>query len=1487
MTRGRHPQRQSPAPSARRLGGALLAALLALGTLPAQRGAAPDAFARGRLFSLPRSQDDIFAWRQAQEDIAAGRFADAVERLHYLLQFGQRGVVPVNDAGDLFLGLRAAVIATLCNLPAEGAAAYEKLTQREAGRLLHSAFAGVQPAELESLASGFPTSSAGVRARVRLADLALEEGRAYEAQMHCRAALDCVRDDDPQRAAIARRMAAAQMLLGAAPDGDRTTEALAAELRSALPLGRTVPADAFGSYGRGLDAAGHMAAPQGNLRLQYRITDVRARGFNFSDRPFPMHAVGDRDGIIINDGLSLDCFDPLSGAELWRAPGPLVDEPEMDFDDPETAINRDMVLAAACTADVVVGALQVPQIGQTERFKHIDVIHRIPRRRLFAVDRASGKRIWSHWDRIDGPVTTAFEGHDAAGPPLILGDTVYVASHDQTGAIAYYLTAYDLATGAPRWRSLVCSSQGEVNMFGNSRQEYAASPLVEHGGVIFGTTNMGVCFAADAATGHLRWVTPYDVIPLPETRLTDQRPREVYFANNALMICDGVVASTPLDSDSALGFDIETGVHLWSLPYRQPQRPQEICWLLGALDGEFIFAGTGILAMPARPAGPKPKPRVVRSTESLRRASDDFPVILTPRGAVADGAIFFSSASGLRVIAPTGDERDSRLVATEIPLGNLLLVDGILVSVRGDSVDFFFDRERLMQVAEERVRAHPDDPAALLELASLLRGATGSFSESRTERAEATYRRGLELARRAGLGMQSPVYRRLANDLFRMRFENAARVQGRNQAEALKILRTARDDAPLPEQWLEAERAVLELVRGDRQAYLAELELMAQRNGDAVTRFPGVGRVPVAAYALWQSALGDTDPARAAQSSQELLERFGDVRLGDRAARDIAREIQLRIIGEHGAAAYAEIEARARAALQAAAGEPELLRQVITRYPPSEAAKDAVASMLDLAVERGDLAAAARSYAQALLRERGGPGLDRRLMVAAQKGGNPALATALARRLLATGADQPSDFPPDGGKLLRDVAAPPEVPAAAPEPPSERPEAILMTKARANGAATAPRLREALLASGFPPPPRPLVFLAVDGERLEAIDPTLGAEMLTAPVLSDIPFADGEGEQILVCGSVLVLCEPTRVRAIDATTGAEKWSVAAEPGRRLQSLGTQDGVLHLFSDLESASDGGYLLGIEPITGATLFQFAFPADAPSICPTSSGGALWEFQPGRGDAEPVIVRHDPLSGQPDLRISLGSSLLQRLGLGDDDRRAFRVSMLQRNLFADDHTVYLPVVAPDRSSARGVAALDFKGRERWLWRAMQDREVVMAALHGDRVVVLEQGGNGGRLVLLDKASGSVRREVVCGTDASVNWSRGYRSADAPDVLILVDRSVPTTSAASRGQLNITCFSLDSSVGSFAHDLRGTYEQIVDRPVLGRGFIAFGAMQEDELTLFALDVETRRSILPEGRSRMRLPLLPPFQMQAVGPYVAVQSSEGITILGPKAPPR
>ena len=85
--------------------------------------------------------------------------------------------------------------------------------------------------------------------------------------------------------------------------------------------------------------------------------------------------------------------------------------------------------------------------------------------------------------------------------------------------MSYYLSAYNLKNGKPRWRTLICSSQLEVNMFGNARIEYAATPVAMHEGTLYGTTNLGLNYAADAATGRVKWCSTYPVIPLPRTRL--------------------------------------------------------------------------------------------------------------------------------------------------------------------------------------------------------------------------------------------------------------------------------------------------------------------------------------------------------------------------------------------------------------------------------------------------------------------------------------------------------------------------------------------------------------------------------------------------------------------------------------------------------------------------------------------------------------------------------------------------------------------------------------------------------------------------------------------------------------------------------------------------------------------------------------------------------------------------------------------------------
>ena len=211
--------------------------------------------------------------------------------------------------------------------------------------------------------------------------------------------------------------------------------------------------------------------------------DRRAKG------ELAMYPVGDLGTVFVANGRELIALDPLSRSVRWVSLSPLRDFGMDDWDRESQqrrgrsrrrssdTINQDMVLAAAVSEDVVVCALQVPDTGANVDFQGgFRIISKIPQRRLFAFSRQTGKVLWRHFDEVDGPRTRRFRGQDSCGPPVIAGDTVYAPIHDRSGAIAFSIGAYDLHTGQLKWRRLVCSSQQDVNMFGNARTEYAASP---------------------------------------------------------------------------------------------------------------------------------------------------------------------------------------------------------------------------------------------------------------------------------------------------------------------------------------------------------------------------------------------------------------------------------------------------------------------------------------------------------------------------------------------------------------------------------------------------------------------------------------------------------------------------------------------------------------------------------------------------------------------------------------------------------------------------------------------------------------------------------------------------------------------------------------------------------------------------------------------------------------------------------------------------
>ena len=176
-----------------------------------------------------------------------------------------------------------------------------------------------------------------------------------------------------------------------------------------------------------------MAEPVGTPTAYWRER-ITAPGFDRREKgQLAMFTVGDLDGMFVNTGRQLIALDPLRKEIKWVSHSPVGDldvatpppvkrvrgwRGRRGNINPADAINSDMVLAAAISADVVVVALEVPDSGKTVTFQSsFEVISKIPRRRMFGFSRQTGELLWRHFDELDGPWTRKFRGASPSCPP--------------------------------------------------------------------------------------------------------------------------------------------------------------------------------------------------------------------------------------------------------------------------------------------------------------------------------------------------------------------------------------------------------------------------------------------------------------------------------------------------------------------------------------------------------------------------------------------------------------------------------------------------------------------------------------------------------------------------------------------------------------------------------------------------------------------------------------------------------------------------------------------------------------------------------------------------------------------------------------------------------------------------------------------------------------------------------------------------------------
>lgn len=1476
---------------------ALLAAALGCAGLPAQEAPeravpTPVDFETGQddnLFSLRRSQDDIHDFELALGELRDGENRAAVERLQRLLQRDRGGVLPV--ARGRFVGMRLAVVLALANLTPGGQAAYRDLVARDAGELATRPLPSLTTEQLELLAQRFPAADLGRAARTRLGDLALEAGDGVAAAGHFRRALDAAALGSSEERRLFARLSATTVLVqpsaARARDRDHELPPDLGDVLAVLPEANDSPT--YAGYNGGRDGTLPMAPLAGHPRTPW-LEEVGAPGFRRRESAlYAMFPVGDLDGIYVATGRELLAFDPLRTSLAWASPAPLRDAGVRDLRDYEDQINPDLVLAAACGGDTVVAALQVPENSVNVEFQgNYRILSKIPMRRLFAFTRSTGKPIWSHFDSLDGPRTRRFRGHDSCGPPLVLGDTVYAPVHDRAGAIAFAVAAYDLATGQTRWRRLVCSSQQDVNMFGNARLEFAASPLSVHAGVLYGSSNLGVAYALDLATGDVRWITAYDVVQMPLTAMHNQQDRVVYFANNAPVVADGVVCATPLDSQFALGLDAETGRELWRLPADAPVAglANHVRWLAGTFGHEFVLTGYGAVAVKARPNAAIGSGKAeVRQLVAIDRLRDRGDARLAPRPAIAGDRIWFA-----RVDQVVGFDRDGNPVppGEQVPLprclpGNLLFVDGILVSLRQQAMAVALDAAALRERVEQRLAASPDDPAAILRLATL-RAALLPSGEAGDQRAAVRdlYRRGLEACIRRGYTPQHPVRATLQRELFETALAAADGAQRSGDAGARAALVEARDTAPDQASWITVQMRLLDLERGAgaSASYRTELERLAR---EAPTGSVPIGDgLPVRAYVAWQLATSpDLPPAEAVATWQRLLEDFPDLVLADRTAAAAGEAAIAELVRRHGADVYAPIAARAAQALAAAGNDPTALAAVSAHFPNSTAATTARLRLLDRSVADGDLAMACDVLLHDQRNGEPTPGILRRVAAAAVLRGNRPLAAAMLARLHAfagAASDWPDDRGADYGAVIARLrgelgdAADGAAPAATLGVP-ERQVARIQPGSPRDAYVPVPVLG----APGFPRAADEPLFVQND-DQLCAIDVHAAAAVKPTLFTTPIRYA----EQLVVCDRTLIVPDNSRVFAVDLRSGTPRWELTTPQPRNFENLGVQAGVLHVVGMAASAAATAELYGIEPLTGTVLFVRPLFGETPHVQPKAIAGELLLLG-ATDDGGLVFERIDPVNGRTRATIRLTGDTLRAQAPIDADLVGSRI--FPQDLAADRDRIYLPLDDVGEDQSPRLLAIAGDGTVAWTWRGTAGAQLRMAACRGSQVVLAEtRDRDAGRAVVLAADDGRELRSLPLGAQAQpLNWLRTTLDNPAPPILAFADAGVPVAPVR-----RVVCLPVDGDRPPFEVALGSEDGAIELQPQFGPDFVTFCArpLRHGACRLYAVRFDGRTGALADGARYVRLALPRSTSgMSAVGPYTVIAYADSLLLMGANQP--
>jgi len=1230
------------------LGRALLGVALLVLVAPAGSGQEPAADENlFRSFAVPENRTAHDIYEDALRFLAERRYASALPNLQRLLdQYANKVILsPERAPGEsLYHGLGSEVGALLRDLSPEGRKLYRELYDAHAARMLLKAVEARSLEALFEVVRRYRYTSSGGAAVEALGDVLLEQGHACGAAHFYR---QLARSPDPEEQsrfdvrkwiyALAQAnlheeaLAAGRELVARAGSTRIEWRGKSVSIESLIERWTDLPLperrERWICVGGDASHTRPMPALRTVSRLEWQepihVLYELDQGSGYFEYLAPFQPVIGRGKVFVHNGLKVWAFSLSDGHPRWKFSG----EQNQSTDRPTSR----MVYSGALIGSRYFANLEVP-VNTPEHYYHaIPIQKKIPVRKLFAFDADTGERLWSH---SNGRIPAGMNRDDRSfiarvnipSPPTPWNDCLLTGASYFEGKIYCYLTSIESRTGHLRWRTLVCTGQEMLNMFGRPMLEPVLGIPAVANGVAYFTSNLGVVAAVDAHLGRIRWLTTY-----PKRPRRRQSPMVEMGPQTGWRLCptvvqDGVVVTAPLDSNQLVALDAESGRILWTVD-RQQERVT-LRYLLGARDGLVVASGNGLVALDLRTGKPKwPVVAFPRHEQTTWRGALTTEGILVP---TEKHLRAYDLHTGELLVKPpakweSATDQSGNLVAAG---EDLLVTVSRLISTRISHLNVFYNRRERVDRLTRLATLRPWDPEPRLDLARTLAQA-GLVDE-----AEAEFSRAVGLARRT----RGERGRRLTVESVRGRYDVLSHLAIRalnaeRFAAATQFVNRALESSVGFDFHLDALLLEETLLR--RQGKVRELAGLygRLRKGFARRRhaFADRGEIPVGLYARLQAAAVERTlgrPHRAVEEFQGIIREFpGEtITATRRPARTYAIEAIEALIARHGRSVYARQDAIAeeiyRIGLEKNA--PEFFLRVITGMPNARVVGRCRLAYALAARREGDPVGAIRTLRRYFLWKaapsekpseqlEGDDATTARALVALIEAyrdlGRAEAAQQLTDRLAARFADTRFAV----GKETTTGRAWAEANRSAPRPAPTYADREHGTPFKAWTEPIEPGLHLEVLEQTAPPRARRLLLATtVNRETDETVLTAYGVTLPPARLWqAELPTPPSRplDHRVTVTDGLVILPLDAHLLALDAATGALRWR-REYPDRRVMGAAVREGVVLVVSIRRptdySAGLQRYPIveALELVTGETVWQHDVGGEFP-LPPMTAG------------------------------------------------------------------------------------------------------------------------------------------------------------------------------------------------------------------------------------------------------------------------------------------